>query len=231
MLRRMPPTGPQSGQQRPDLPGGPLHAAFRDGRRQRLRPGTILFSEGDRSGRVVLVLSGRLKVSSFSEDGRETILAFRGPGDLLGEVAAIDGREHSATVSVVEDGEVLVVPADRFLAALDREPRLALVLLRSIVGRLRAADRTRAEFTALDVVGRVAHRLTELAEEYGVTTSGGIRIDLSISQQELAGWVGSSREAVNKAIRQLEVRGLIVAERRHLTVLDLEGLRDRANEV
>ncbi len=188
----------------------------------------VLFSEGDASNRVILLVAGRVKVSALSVDGHETVLGYRGPGDVLGELAAIDGEEHLATVTVVEAGEALVLPADRFLAALEGQPGLALLLLRSIVGRLRDADRKRGEFTALDVVGRVAHRLVELAERYGEPVEGGIRIDLSISQRELAGWVGSSREAVNKALQQLQHRGLIATERRHLVVLDLEGLRGQA---
>ena len=213
----------------PGLPGGPLDAAFVGGRRQRLRPGTVLFNEGDASNRVILLLSGRVKVSSISEDGHETVLGFRGAGDVLGELAAIDGEEHLANVTIIEAGEALVLPAAGFLAALETQPGLALVLLRSIVGRLRDADRKRAEFTALDVVGRVARRLVELAERYGVSTDDGIRIDLPISQRELAGWVGSSREAVNKALQQLERGGLVTAERRHLTILDIEGLRGRVS--
>ena len=213
----------------PALPGGPLDAAFRDGRRQRLRLGAVLFSEGDVSNRVVLLLSGRVKVSTFSEDGQETVLGFRGAGDVLGELSAIDGEEHQATVSVVEPGEAMFVQAERFLAALETMPGLSLVLLRSIVGRLRDADRKRAEFTALDVVGRVAHRVVELADDYGEPAGTGMVIGLPISQRELAGWVGSSREAVNKALQQLQRQGYIAAERRRITVLDVEGLRGRAS--
>jgi len=212
-----------------DLPGGPLKAAFSDGRRQHLRLGSVLFSEGDASNRVVLLVSGRVKVSSFAEDGHETVLGFRGAGDVLGELAAIDGEGHLATVTVVEAGDALVLSGERFLAALAEQPGLAMVLLRSIVGRLRDADRKRAEFTALDVVGRVAHRLVELAERYGEASGDVVRISLPISQRELAGWVGASREAVNKALQQLQARGFINAERRHLTVLDLDGLRGRAS--
>ncbi len=212
----------------PNPAGGPLDAAFGGGRRQHLRQGTILFSEGDVSNRVVLLLSGRVKVSSVSEDGHETVLGFRGAGDVLGELSAIDGEEHLASVTVVEAGEALVIAGERFRAALAEQPSLALVVLRSIVGRLRDADRKRAEFSGLDVVGRVAHRLVELAERYGEPAADGILIGMPISQRELAGWVGASREAVNKALAQLERRGLIAAERRHLVVLDLEGLRERA---
>ena len=121
-------------------------------------------------------------------------------------------------------------PGPRVIEVLEDEPGLALTLLRSIIGRLRDADRKWAEFVALDVVGRVAHRILELAAESGEPAEGGgIRIGLVLSQRELAGWVGSSREAVNKALAQLEARGLIASERRQLVVLDVEGLRRRVS--
>ena len=208
--------------------GGPLAAAFRDGRRQRLRVGMTLFSEGDASSRVILLLSGRVKISSFSDEGQETVLAFRGAGDVLGELAALDGEDHSATVTVAEEGEALIVPSAKFLAALETEPGLALMLLRSVVGRLRGSDRMRAEFVALDVTGRVAQRLTDLAAAYGQPTDQGTKIGLQLSQRELAGWVGASREAVNKALAQLEDRGLIARDNGSLVIQDAEGLRRRA---
>jgi CRP/FNR family cyclic AMP-dependent transcriptional regulator len=213
----------------PLLSAAPLDAVFRDGRRTRLRPGAVLFSEGDVSNRVVLLLSGRVKVSTLSEGGEETVLGFRGAGDMLGELSAIDGKEHVASVTVVEPGEAMVVRAEQFIAALEVVPGLSLVLLRSIVGRLRDADQTRSEFTALDVVGRVAHRLVELADEYGKPEGAGIRIGLPISQRELAGWVGASREAVNKALQELQRHGFIAIGRRHITVLDRDGLRRRVS--
>ena len=221
---------PETRPDEPGLPGGPLAGAFHEGRRQSLKPGAILFHEGDASGRVVLLLSGRVKASTFSGEGQETVLGFRGAGTVLGELSAIDGEDHSATVTVVEEGEALIVSAARFIEVLEEEPGLALTLLRSIIGRLRDADRKWAEFVALDVVGRVAHRILELAVEAGEPAEGGgIRIGLVLSQRELAGWVGSSREAVNKALAQLQERGLIASERRHLIVLDVEGLRRRAS--
>jgi CRP/FNR family cyclic AMP-dependent transcriptional regulator len=208
---------------------GPL---FADGRRQHLRPGTVLFNEGDISSRVALILSGRLKVSSFSEDGRETVLGLRGRGDLFGEFAAIDGHPHSATVTVVEPTEALIVPADRFVAALEARPQLALELLRGVILRLRDADRRRVEFAGLSVDGRIARRLVELADELG-DQLGDEGLDpgappvLSTTQAELAAWAGCSREAVNKAIGRFRDQGLISVSRGHIAVLDLEGLRGR----
>lgn len=208
--------------------GGPLAGAFAAGRRQRLRPGTVLFTEGDASSRVVLLLSGRVKVSTVSGEGQETVLSFRGPGDILGDLSALDGEDHVATVTMIEDGEALIVPAARFIAELEEQPGLGLALARQLAVRLRDADRKRAEFLALDVAGRVAQRLTELAAAYGQPTDTGILIDLALSQRELAGWVGASREAVNKALAQLEAADLVASEGRRLVVRDLEGLRHRA---
>lgn len=209
------------------LPGGSLDAAFAAGRRQRLRLGATVFEEGDTSNKVVLLLAGRAKVSTLSEDGRETVLGYRGPGDVLGELAAIDGEPHLATVTVVESGEALVLTQDAFRAAVASDPDLAMTLLRKVVSRLRDADHKRAEFLALDVVGRVALRLVELVGDYGTPVADGVRIDLAMSQRELAGWVGASREAANKALAQLERAGLIALADRHIVVRDLDGLRAR----
>lgn len=189
----------------------------------------VLLNEGDASHRVLLLLSGRVKVSTFSDEGQETLLAFRDGGEILGEVAALDGSDHMATATVVEGGEALTVPAAAFLHALETEPGLAVALLRSLIGRLRDADRIRAEYVALDVTGRVARRLLELAETYGEPADGGTRIGLQLSQRELAGWVGASREAVNKAIAQLETLGLVARDHGSLIVRDAEGLRQRAS--
>ena len=212
----------------PESPAGPIAVAFRSGRRVRLRPDAMLFTEGDASERVMLLVSGRAKISMSSESGHETVLGYRGAGEVLGEMSAIDGEPHLATVTVVEAGEALVLSSARFLDALEREPGVGLALLRMLVRRQRDADRTRADYTALDVLGRVAHRLVDLAEEYGRPFGDGILIELSYSQRELAGWVGASREAVNKALAQLERLGLVATEGGHTVVRDLGGLRDRA---
>jgi CRP-like cAMP-binding protein len=212
----------------PDTPGEPFGVLFRDGNRRRFGTGAIVFSEGDVSNRVVLVLSGRLKVSASSDDGHEIVLGYRERGDVLGEFAAIDGEPHLATVTAIEPTEALVLPADRFLAALEQQPAVAMTLLRSVIGRLRDADRKRLEFASLDATRRVARRLVELAERYGEPSAAGIRITLPITQQELAGWVSASREAVSKSMHRLRERSLIDLRRRSVTVLDLEGLRRRA---
>lgn len=184
-------------------------------------------NEGERSDRMVVIVAGYAKVSYFTEEGREVLLAIRGPGDLLGELAALDGEPFSATVTALEDVEALIMTVDDFRTVLTRYPDVGLNLFKSLSRKLRDADRKRVEFAAYDSVGRVASRLVELAETFGVDTLDGIRIGLPLTQEELAGWTGCSREAVAKALQSLRNRNLIETHRRGVTVRDLEGLRQR----
>jgi CRP/FNR family cyclic AMP-dependent transcriptional regulator len=192
------------------------------------RKGQAVFHQGGSSDRVVVLLSGRVKVSSVTEEGKEIVLAFRGPGDLLGELSALDGEPRSASVEAIEPVEALAIPASDFRSYLISHPEVALLLLRMLSRRLRDADRKRVEYGAHDTVGRVAARLVELAERYGEPVKRGLQIGLPISQEELAGWTGASREAVSKALQTLRKVGWVVTERRRITVLDIEALRRRS---
>ncbi len=195
---------------------------------RRFRKGQALFHEGASSDRVIVLLSGRVKVSTLTDDGREIVLAFRGSGDLLGELSAVDEQPRSASAEAIELVEALAVATTDFRAFLVEHPEVGLMLLRTLSRRLRDADRKRVEFGAHDTVGRVAARLLELADEYGEEDPRGIRIGLPLSQEELAGWTGASREAVSKALQTLRAAGWVITERRRITVCDPEALRRRS---
>jgi CRP-like cAMP-binding protein len=196
-------------------------------RRQWPRGATIL-REAERADSVIVLLTGRVKVSSDTASGVEVVLAVRGPGALVGELSALDRGQLSASVRTLEPVTALVVPHSAFEAYLQAHGRVAFLLIRQIVGRLRDSDRKRVEFGAFDTTGRVAARLVELAERFGQPTDDGVRIGLPLSQDELAGWTGASREAVTKALRQLRSAGWISTGRLNVVVRDLEALRDRA---
>jgi len=172
------------------------------------RRGDVLFHEGDDAGAVVVLLDGRVK-AAVNRDSREVILAFPGPGELLGELSAVDGRPRSGTVRAVDDVEALVIPGSAFRAFLERRPRVALVLLRSVTARLRASDRQRVDYAVNDVVVRVAVRLVELCDRFGAERDGHVDTGLAISQDELAAWAGASREAVAKAMGILRSLGWV----------------------
>jgi CRP/FNR family transcriptional regulator, cyclic AMP receptor protein len=198
------------------------------GVRRPFRRGAFMMTEGEASDHVIVLISGRAKVSSYTQDGKEVVLAVRGPGELLGELSAIDGNPRSATVSALEQIEALIVRSEHFVEFLTEHPRLAILLIQATIRRLRDSDRKRIEFGAFDTPARVARRLLELVDRYGETDGPSVRISLSLTQDELAGWTGSSREAVSKALREFRDRGWISTGRRSIVVLDLEALRGRA---
>ena len=196
------------------------------GRPRRWDRGATVMSEGDTSDWVLVLTEGRVKVSSHTSAGTEVVLAVRGPGGLIGEMSAIDGSPRSATVTALEPISGILV--SDFPGFLQQHGRIAVLLMRIVTGRLRDSDRKRIEYGAFDTTGRVATRLIELAERYGEQTSAGVRVALPLSQDELAGWTGASREAVSKALRSLRDRRLIETGRRRVTIHELEGLRKRA---
>lgn len=177
---------------------------------------------------ALVILSGRVKIAALSDDGREVTLAIRGPGDLLGEQGVIDGEPRSATVIALDDVEALVVAGSEFTGFLADEPEAALYVMRTLARRLRDADQKRVEFAAKDSVARVAARLLELADRFGEHEGELVRIDLPLTQEELAGWAGASREAVTKALQGLRKLGWIETGRRTVTIRDVEALRRRA---
>jgi CRP/FNR family cyclic AMP-dependent transcriptional regulator len=191
---------------------------------RRYRRGDVLFHQGDDAGAVLVLLEGHVKAAMLN-DGREVILAFPGPGELLGELSAVDGEPRSGTVRAVDEVEALVIPGSAFRAFLEHRPRIALVLLHSVAARLRAADRQRVDYAVNDVVVRVAGRLVELCDRFGSEDDAGIDTGLAITQDELAAWAGASREAVAKAMALLRTLGWVQTERRRIVVLDLPALR------
>jgi CRP/FNR family transcriptional regulator, cyclic AMP receptor protein len=192
------------------------------------RRGTALFSEGDVADRVFLIEHGWVTLRIATPAGGEVILGLWGPGDIVGELSALDGEPRTATALAVDEVEAVVAPASGWRAMLERNPELAGELLRLLAGRLRHSNRQRLEFAMLDCLGRVALRLLELAERFGETSDEGVRIELPLSQEQLASWCGCSREATVKALRTLREVADITTGRRTITLRDPELLRPHA---
>ena len=203
-------------------------AAFRGaGHERAYGPNVTLVHEGDDAGPVIVLLRGQVKIVKLAEGGREAIVAVRGEGDLVGELAAIDGGPRSTSVTTLGPVEVLLVPRSEFTALLEQRPRMALVILRMVAARLRYAGAQQAQLGTHDVVGRLAQRLLELSERFGVRGERGIEIELPLSQEELASWIGASREAVSKAFKVLRSARIVETSRRRVTILDVDALEQR----
>jgi CRP/FNR family transcriptional regulator, cyclic AMP receptor protein len=189
--------------------------------------GEVVCSEGDLSTWVVILLSGRVKACAAGLNGAEVLLAIRGVGALLGEVSGIDGGPRSSTLKTLEPVTARVLHADVFNGFLEDHPKATILIMKMLCERWRDADRKRVEFGMLDTTDRVAQRLVELADRYGVVERDAIRISVPLTQEELAGWVGSSREAVSKALRLLRGKGWISTGRKTVIIHDLQSLRRR----
>jgi CRP-like cAMP-binding protein len=204
-------------------------ALLRRGRVQCYRPGAMLLYEGQLEAPVVILLDGRVRVTALAVDGRELVLAFRGAGSILGEIAALDRGKCSATVAAIDDVRAVALPPEQFHEFLRERPDAAIVLLRMLAHRLRDSDRKRVEFTTLDTTSRVAARIVELADRFGQPQpDGSIVVALTLSQEALAGWAGGSREATVRALTQLRTLGLVETGRRRIRVRDIQALRRRS---
>jgi len=198
---------------------------------RRFAKGRMLFLEGDHNDDVIVLREGQVKIVSTGSDGRENLLAVRGPGDLIGELSAIDESKHPRTATAIAMCSVRaqIVSAEDFLHFLSPRPAAALALLRTLSKRQRDGDRRRVEYGSYDASHRLARVLVELADEHGRGVVGGTDIGLALSQDELAGLIGSSRESVARAVATLRRRGHIVTARRSIVIVDLEHLRRYAS--
>ncbi|EHN12934.1 cAMP-binding protein [Patulibacter medicamentivorans] len=209
-----------------------LSAADRDallalGGHRRFVRGQRLMQQGEPGDRVLVLLDGHVKASTSDARGHETVLSFRGPGDVLGELTFMHAEPRSSNVTAIGPVVAQALAAPEFRSFLERAPTAALTLIDVISRRFRDANRARMQFADLDTVGRVAARLVELCERYGEGTDAGIAIRLSITQDDLGSWAASSRAGVASALRTLRELGWIATERRRITVLDLAALRHR----
>ncbi len=196
------------------------------GVRRRLPARSILFHEGDEGTACAIVTEGRLKASYWSADGREVLLNVHRPGEAVGVVSVIDGDVRTASVSALEPVDIVMVPREALLELSSQRPAVAFALMNELCHLFRTSNRKQLDFGTLDTLGRVARQLATLAESFGEAHPDGLLIDLPLTQQDLANWVGASREAAGKAMQHLERLGYVSSpRRRQVVVRDLDALR------
>jgi CRP-like cAMP-binding protein len=192
------------------------------------RAGEVLCRQGDPPDWVALLHTGLVKVSYTTVDGDTVMLAICGPGALIGDLSAIDRRPRSGTVEALGEVTAALMPMGALDGYLDTHRRVATLLTREVTRRLRDADRTRVELSVNSAADRLAARVVELAERFGRQHAGTVHIGPMLSQDDLAHWVGASREAIAKTFAVWRQRGWIRTGRRSVTVLNLDALRHRA---
>ncbi|MFC7529756.1 Crp/Fnr family transcriptional regulator [Actinoplanes sp. GCM10030250] len=196
------------------------------GRPLSYRAGKVLFHQADPSTHVAFLIAGWVKVVSGAPSGEEAIIAIRGPGDVLGELSAIDGSPRSATVVALVDVDARVVPGEEFVNAVCGSPELSRALLRHLAVNLRQSDRKRLEYLSTDTFQRLIALLVEMIGSYGHSAAdGAVEIRLPLSQQDMATAAAMSRPAVARGLRKLRERGLVETGGRYLVITRPELLR------
>lgn len=200
------------------------------GRRHQIDAGRPLAHQGDLGRMLWVIESGLVLATATHPSGHEAILGLRGDGELVGELAVLDGRPRSATVTALRPTVALAVAGDDFDDLLARDPTVSRALVDGLVARLRQADEMRIDQAAERVPVRLARCLLDLVDRYGASgdEDGAGRIELPLSQEDLAGLVGASRDAVAKTLKGWREAGLITTGRRRLGILDPAGLAERA---
>lgn len=174
---------------------------------------TVFITEGDSSDSVFVVLSGRVKIFLSDTEGHEMILDTQGPGEYVGEMA-LDGNPRSASVMTMESTAFSVVSRDPIREAIRKNPDFALEMISKIIDRARLATNSVKDLALLDVYGRVARLLLNMAVE----KDGKLEIPEKLTQQEIAERVGASRDMVSRIFRDLTAGGYISVESRHITI-------------
>lgn len=193
-----------------------------------LRRGEVLFVEGDEGDRLYIITEGKIKLGHSSEDGRESLLAILGPGEMIGELTLFDPGKRSTTATAVSPASMLCLDHSDLVQILDTNPEVAKHLLRALAQRLRRTNESLSDLVFSDVPGRVAKALLDLAERFGAPADDGTHVPHDLTQEELAQLVGASRETVNKSLADFVSRGWIRLEGRAVTLLDVDRLARRA---
>ncbi|HEX7250850.1 MAG TPA: cyclic nucleotide-binding domain-containing protein [Burkholderiales bacterium] len=192
----------------------PLFASFSDEplrmlttvvTRRSVTRGTIIMAAGDPTDSLYIVLSGRLKVMMSDADGKEVILTILGPGEFFGEMGLIDDAPRSASVIAIEPCELLAITRRDFKKCLAENFEMSMAVMRGLVRRLREADRKIGSLALLDVYGRVARLLLDMAE----TVDGQKMVTKRLPKQDIAKMIGASREMVSRVMKDLQVGGFI----------------------
>lgn len=193
------------------------------------RKGETIITRGADGDSLMILLSGRVKISNITSDAREIVLNFLGKGDVIGEIAILDGAARTAGAFAIDDTEALVVYRRDLLPVLLASPDTMLELIKILCEKLRAASSI-VEENSLPMAARAAAGLLRLAEQHGRVVKDGTLIDLKLSQRDLGNYLGLSRENVSRQLGLFRDIGYLRIEGSEIVILDADGLRGYSDE-
>lgn len=195
--------------------------------RQKYHKDNLILLEEEVGSTMFIILSGRVKISRISDDGREVILSILSDGDFFGEMSLLDGHTRSANVTAIEESELLVIRREEFLQMLRDFPQIAINLLKELAQRIRKSDEHIKSLSLQDATGRVASTLLRIAEDSGVFRRGQVEISELPLQQDLANMAGTSRETISRVIKSLCEEGYLKKASGKIIIIDYEDFQMR----
>ena len=210
-----------------NLPDEDIRALMAVARKRAFRAGEVIFHREDVGQVLYVIKEGKVNICLISPEGQEISLVVLGKGDVFGELAILDGLPRSADAIALERVECYTLQRSDFHNAIMKNPKIAIQVLEVLSRRLRKTDDKVEDLVVLDVYGRVAKKLLDLAKEHGVNVDDGTLIDVRMTQQDLASMVGASRESVNKVLGYFTDKGYISSDKHKITLHRINELKQR----
>lgn len=193
---------------------------------RRFSSGQIIFHHGDPGGLLYIITKGKVKITHSTPDGQEAMLAIFGAGDFFGELALLDDSPRSATVEALQATETLTLHRDDFIRFIRNNPAFSLHVLHTLAQHIRRLNNQLSDIFFLDLPARLARQLLQLADQHGLKTGDGIRIELSLTQTDLAEMTGATRVSINKALGRFRRANWVKVNGRKVTITDRAALQN-----
>jgi len=193
------------------------------------KPREVIVRKYDPGKEMFIIVSGKVSLSTVTEDGKELTFAILGDGEMFGEISLFDNMERTATVTAVETSELLILEQQHFIPFVKENGNIAIKLLNAMAQRLRYTDQLFEDTMFKQLPGRLAKKILSLADNFGQDTGEGVRISVKLSQNDIGKMSGASRESVNKQMRVWEEEGLVQFDKGYITIRrkeELESLVD-----
>jgi CRP/FNR family transcriptional regulator/CRP/FNR family cyclic AMP-dependent transcriptional regulator len=205
-----------------------VHELITVAKKRTFRSGEVIFHRDDPGQMLYIIKEGKVKICLISPDGQEISLVVFGKGEYFGEFALLDGLPRSANAIALEKVECYTLLRSDFHSVIKKNPKIAIQVMEVLCERLRKTDQKVEDLIVLDVYGRVAKKLLELAETHGLKQEdGSILINMRLTQQDLAAMVGASRESVNKVLGHYTDKQYITTDKHKITLRRVADLKRR----
>jgi len=209
-----------------ELPKETIDKIALAGSRKSYKKDSVILMEEEAGSALFVIISGKVKISRTSNDGREVILSILDESDFFGEMAILDGLSRSATVVAIEESELFIIQRNDFLEMLKQFPEISIALLTELTSRLRIADMKIKALSLKDAEGKVATVILQLADDMGKIKQGVVEIEKLPLQQDLANMAGTSRETISRTLHTFAKKGLVELDGSKLRILNYEKFKE-----